>query len=566
MLWCKASILWLLLVNQVLAQSTVQVVERIVHQAFHTKGHVNTLIFWDGSDPLVSNFNTSTYPRVVFDRTTGLKETSLGDNCLVIMVLKAVNEDHTYKLLNVALSNSENHYLAKYLIILDKNRATDRIIGMITYIFEHLNIMKFAIVINDGMKRNVGYMNVDKFTVLNQTADFEAIFNARLKNQALRAVMTDSLPYSYVSNQGKLVGLDVEIAEIITQKMGVSLSIRRIPAWEYRIIAKLLSLKKMDIYLTRRGCNRTLIFPQIYLQDRYSVRILMPKTQKINFNLQFFKPYSSEVWYLLLISITIACTLNYVFWRRHNINILMVIIFGYNQETNGLKALLILAIEFLKFILLEAYFGQVTSFMIQLRYQANPQTLEQFFATDIKLNVPEIMNHFFNQLPDTTRQRLRKKIKQPQMFVNEIDTYSPDYAYLITQYGWDAMKNELSYESKFNSSHFYIMKEPLFETSMCYIFGKWSKFQMKYKEHLELLYAAGIINKLTNEAWRPASKGLEGDSSTVLMLPDLIPVFYCIFYGWTLSAVCFAVEIAINKVRIMLSHLQNRLERLFVCL
>uniref|UniRef100_A0A8W7PZ41 Uncharacterized protein n=1 Tax=Anopheles coluzzii TaxID=1518534 RepID=A0A8W7PZ41_ANOCL len=119
--------------------------------------------------------------------------------------------------------------------------------------------MKFAIVINDGINSNVGYMNVDKFTVLNQTADFEAIFNARLKNQPFRAVMTNSLPYSYVSNQGKL-------------------------------------------------------------------------------------------------------------------------------ETNGLKALLVLAIEFLKFILLEAYFGQVTLFMIQLRYQANPQTLEQFFATDIKLN------------------------------------------------------------------------------------------------------------------------------------------------------------------------------------
>ena len=179
---------------------------------------------------------------------------------------------------------------------------------MITYIFEHLNIMKFAIVINDGINSNVGYMNVDKFTVLNQTADFEAIFNARLKNQPFRAVMTNSLPYSYVSNQGKLVGLDVEIAEIITQKMGVSLYITRIPAWEYRIIANLLAFKKTDIYLTRRGCNHTLGFPQIYLQDRYRVRILMPKTQKINFNLQFLKPYSPEVWYFLLISITIACT------------------------------------------------------------------------------------------------------------------------------------------------------------------------------------------------------------------------------------------------------------------
>uniref|UniRef100_A0A6E8WEF1 Solute-binding protein family 3/N-terminal domain-containing protein n=1 Tax=Anopheles coluzzii TaxID=1518534 RepID=A0A6E8WEF1_ANOCL len=566
MLWCKASTLWLLLVNQVLAQSTVQVVERIVHQAFHTKGHVNTLIFWDGSDPLVSNFNTSTYPRVVFDRTTGLKETSLGDNCLVIMVLKAVNEDHTYELLNVALSDSVNHYLAKYLIILDKNRATDRIIGMITYIFEHLNIMKFAIVINDGMKRNVGYMNVDKFTVLNQTADFEAIFNARLKNQPFRAVITDSLPYSYVSNQGKLVGLDVEIAEIITQKMGVALSIKRIEAWEHQMIGNLLEYNEMDIYLTRRGCNRTLIFPQIHLQDRFSVRILMPKMQMISFNLQFLKPYSPEVWYFLLISITIACTLSYIFWSRHNINILMVIIFGYHQETSGLKALLVLAIEFLKFILLEAYFGQVTLFMIQLRYQANPQTLEQFFATDIKLNVPEIMNHFFNQLPDTTRQRIRNKLKQHQMFVNEIDTYSPDYAYLITQYGWDVLRDELSYASTFNSSHFYIMKEPLYETSMCYIFGIWSKFQVKYKENLDLLYAAGIINKLTNEAWRPSNKGPKGDSSTVLMLPDLVPVFYFIFYGWTISAVCFAIEIAINKGRIMLSHLQNRLERLFVSL
>uniref|UniRef100_A0A182U553 Uncharacterized protein n=1 Tax=Anopheles melas TaxID=34690 RepID=A0A182U553_9DIPT len=47
---------------------------------------------------------------------------------------------------------------------------------------------------------------------------------------------------------------------------------------------------------------------------------------------------------------------------------------------------------FLKFILLEAYLGQVTSFMIRLRYQENPQTLEQFFASDILLNAP--INNF----------------------------------------------------------------------------------------------------------------------------------------------------------------------------
>ena len=140
----------------------------------------------------------------------------------------------------------------------------------------------------------------------------------------------------------------------------VEFSVRHIDPLNFPIIPKLLKEKKMDMYLTRRGCNAAMPLPQLRLQEKLNVRMMMPKKQRFNLNLQFLKPYKSDAWYLLLLLVTIAGVLNWMFWKRVRVNILMVIIFGYHQEANRLTALLILIIQILKFILLEAYLGQVT--------------------------------------------------------------------------------------------------------------------------------------------------------------------------------------------------------------
>ncbi|XP_049299177.1 uncharacterized protein LOC125771978 [Anopheles funestus] len=457
-----------------------------------------------------------------------------------------------------------NHYLAKFVILLNNDHGMERALMDIKYYFEHVLIMQYLVVIHSkeqGTVFEIGYFKENKFRRVNQTVDFESILKAQLKDLTLRAIVIESIPYSYRSYEEQLVGLDIEIAQIIAHMMGVGLSVTQKEAWNTLEILNLLYDQKIDIYLTRRGYNPALTFPQLHLQDRFTVRLMMPKIDRINFNLQFLKPYKQEVWYLLLLLLTIACTLNWFFWKRMSINVVMVIIFGYSRKMGKLTAILVVVIQFLKFILLEAYLGQVTSFMIRLRYQENPQTLEQFFDSSILLNAPEIMEQFLNHLPTNLSTALMKKLRKDSPF-KEWAGYEPGFAYIVTEYASDAMKNAFSYESMFNATDFYIMEEPLYELGVCYLFGMWSKFIVKFKECLERLYETGIFIKLTNDAWRFANRALKANSSTVLMFPDLVPVFFFLCYGWALSGVCFVAEISLQMVRIIIRRNMYRIRTL----
>uniref|UniRef100_A0A499FX28 Ionotropic receptor n=1 Tax=Anopheles gambiae TaxID=7165 RepID=A0A499FX28_ANOGA len=549
MAWCRVITFSLLFFQPGLVQPNTDVVERIVHRAFHTLSGIDTLIFWDVTEATI--VNTLPYPRIVFDRTVAFKQL-LRENCLVIIELKPTEDQDMHDLITAAFMGAKHHYLAKYVVLLVDDMSVTQTILKLEHYFDYLNIMSYVIVVQfrDKSKLSImGYMKQKQLVLLNETVDFATIFKVRLTYQPLRTIVTESKPHSFLSKQWKVVGLDIEIAKIVARMIGVELSVRHIDPLKYAMIPTLLMEKKMDMYLTRRGCNTAVALPQIRLHENFNVRVLMPKIQRFNLNLQFLKPYKSEAWYLLLLLVTIAGALNWVFWERVRVNILMVIIFGQHQEASRLTALIILIVQFLKFILLEAYLGQVTSFMIRLRYQENPQTLEQFFASDILLNAPLVMDEMFIHLPIAVSEQLKKKLKLPRLsVVNENGFYEPGFAYLITEYASNAMQKEVSDETFFNRSFFYIMREPLHEFDCCYMFGLWSKFCNKFKECLERLYETGIILKLTDDAWRLPNKALNADLSTVLMFSDVIPVLYLLCYGWVLSLVCFAVEICILKV------------------
>uniref|UniRef100_A0A182YP67 Ionotropic glutamate receptor L-glutamate and glycine-binding domain-containing protein n=1 Tax=Anopheles stephensi TaxID=30069 RepID=A0A182YP67_ANOST len=473
--------------------------------------------------------NTIPYPKIVFNNGSGFGKL-LQENCLVVMEMYDGETEEAYNRLNEAFIFALDHYLAKYVILINADSATmTSTLSLVEYYLDYLHIMQYAVPRQEQYGK-VGYLKANKFIELDHI-DFGYIFNQRLKDLELRTIVTESKPYSYLTKQWQLVGLDIDIVEIVIRMMGVKISATHMDIIQMKEIQELLYHKKMDMYLTRRACNPMLKFPQVVLQDRSKVRLMMPKAEMINFNLQFLKPYKQEVWCLLLLLLTIACTLNWIFRKRMTVNVMMVIIFGCNHTTSRLTAVLVVVIQFLKFILLEAYLGQVTSFMIRLRYQENPQTLGEFFDSSIQLNAPEIMKQFISHLPANLSSKMSEKLRKDIPFSDEAG-FEPGYAYIVTEYASDMMKHAFSYDSMFNSTFFYIMEEPLYEFEMCYVFSLWSKFMRKYQECLQRLYEAGIILKLTDVAWSLATGALKANSSTVLMFPDLVPVFLFLCYGW----------------------------------
>uniref|UniRef100_A0A182NID9 Solute-binding protein family 3/N-terminal domain-containing protein n=1 Tax=Anopheles dirus TaxID=7168 RepID=A0A182NID9_9DIPT len=389
--------------------------------------------------------------------------------------------------------------------------------------------------------------SIRRFVEVDPTANFGSMFNERLNGLLLRVAFTESKPYSYLTSQNHLTGLDIDIMEMIADMLDVDVDFTLMGNLQFRVIEQMLHHREMDMYATRRGCNYAQTLPLLHLYDRSKVRLLMPKSQRTNFNLQFLKPFKPEVWYVLLALLLVGSAITWLFRQRMTVNVMTVIMFDHNRDTSRLAAVLVVVLQFLKFILLEAYLGQVTSFMIRLRYQENPQTLEQFFDSNVVLNAPVVLNAFLDRLPATLSVRMKEKLRSPQG--NDTDqSYEPGYAYIVTEYASDTLKNEFSYDSMFNSTFFYVMEEPLYEFDMCYMFGSWSKFAGKFAECLVRLYETGVMHKLTGDAWRLANKALMANSSTLLVFPDLVPVFLFLCYGLIVSVLFFAGEILVQHV------------------
>uniref|UniRef100_A0A182QZL3 Solute-binding protein family 3/N-terminal domain-containing protein n=1 Tax=Anopheles farauti TaxID=69004 RepID=A0A182QZL3_9DIPT len=398
--------------------------------------------------------------------------------------------------------------------------------------------------IAESIKRTImGYPVGGRLVEVASSANFNSLFRPSLKGLPFRAIVTESKPYSYQSPENILTGLDVDVVRTIAHMLELNVRFTHLYNANYSDILKMLYNRHIDMYATRRGCNRG--HQLLYLHERSNIRLLMPKSQRINFNLQFLKPFKPEVWYLLLVLLLAGGALNWWFRDRLPVNVLMVVVFDVGRDFHRQTAVLVVVIQLLKFILLEAYLGQVTSFMIRLRYQEDPQTLEQFFQSNIELNAPVVLNPFINQLPSDISVRVREKLRNPQTRNPNLE-FEPGYAYMVTEYASDALKNEHSYGSIFNASFFYVMDEPLVEFDTCYLFATWSKFMGKFGECLERLYETGIMLKLTGDAWRLANKAPKSSPSTLLVFPDLVPVFFFLCYGWIVSVAFFADNTAVQ--------------------
>ncbi|XP_053674448.1 uncharacterized protein LOC128724751 [Anopheles nili] len=531
--------------HQTSALTTGQFLERIIGQMFSQVG-VDTLIIWDVVGATTVGVKHLPYPKIIYDRRMALSQT-LRETCLVVMEFNETPINDISALFGKAFTGANKHYQAKYLVLLDHDASgLSRKVSSVDYFFKVLQITQYAIAIHSTQLDTVGtvgYPASDEFVYYEPTDDLGNIFDARLRGLPFRAIITESKPFTFMGRNREYTGLDVEIAKIVTRALGLRLFFTRMHTTQADRIQNLLYDRKVDVYLTRRGCNTQINLPAVHLHQRTAMRLMMPRSLRINFNLQFLKPYKSEVWYLLLGLLLAICVLNWLFRNRlGSVNVLMMIIFGHSRETTRLTALLVVVVQFLKFILLETYLGQVTSFMIQLRYQENPQTLEQFFESGVLLAMPTEMNRFLLHLPERLAQRLRPILRVQPMDDDDHWTYDPRYAYMVSEYASDTLEGEFSEELNFDASQFYIMREPLHEIEMCYLFGVWSRFVVEYKKYLEWLYASGIMLKLTRDAWRLAGQSLRSSTSTVLLFTDLVPVFFFLCYGWALSLLMFTLE------------------------
>uniref|UniRef100_A0A182MBA5 Uncharacterized protein n=1 Tax=Anopheles culicifacies TaxID=139723 RepID=A0A182MBA5_9DIPT len=212
----------------------------------------------------------------------------------------------------------------------------------------------------------------------------------------------------------------------------------------------------------------------------------------------------------------------------------------------------LLTFNFIKFVLLECYLARVTSLLLVYRYEQDPETLEQFFATDIPIQMLPEHKTFIDTLAPAVSQAILNRA----VLVSGLDKVSNTFAY-IDSVGRATYTIALlqSLDPSTGRKLSYILPEPLATYPAAYLFARTAApLRDCVAIHLDWMRAFGYV-KLTD---RMNNVLLDADMRRVLISEQLVhvehmvPLLVFLALGWTISVVAFVGERFVYALEIIM--------------
>ncbi|KFB36007.1 AGAP006407-PA-like protein [Anopheles sinensis] len=171
----------------------------------------------------------------------------------------------------------------------------------------------------------------------------------------------------------------------------------------------------------------------------------------------------------------------------------------------------------------------------------DPQTLEEFFHSDIRVVIPEYMDPLVTSFEPYVATQLQAKMVRPQEFAKlpasccaRIHTLQRAEYIIRTQKYWD---------KEVGRRQLYILPRSLSTISMSYLLGPNFSFQTSFEQFILHVSESGLMAQYIRTQ-REFLALLERNyvSKGWLTLVDLFPLFLLLICGWCLSLMVFGLE------------------------
>ncbi|KFB49165.1 hypothetical protein ZHAS_00017323 [Anopheles sinensis] len=299
---------------------------------------------------------------------------------------------------------------------------------------------------------------------------------------------------------------------------------------------------------------------KLYLNSFDGTCVMVPRRQLQTFILRLWEPFSQYLWYAVLLIALLTIVGNVALPKLFVVNYLLALLFGSAIVEYRLAALdrtILLILDILLFLLREAYTAKIITYMIQIRYEPELQTMAELAQSGPPLLLAPGEYDKFAETLASMKPSPRFEIRQDfSSFATTWQEYfRPGFAHLVPcSYGQALVLSDEMNEP--SAPKFYLLRERLSMLPEAFTFSRNSPFIGKLGFFVASLQEAGIYG-----SWLRSDHYARDYTPTldeILRFENLASLFYVLLVGYVASMVVFVAERLVAKVRASLSRKRLR--------
>uniref|UniRef100_A0A182PFM9 Ionotropic glutamate receptor L-glutamate and glycine-binding domain-containing protein n=1 Tax=Anopheles epiroticus TaxID=199890 RepID=A0A182PFM9_9DIPT len=392
----------------------------------------------------------------------------------------------------------------------------------------------------------------NRFHSYDANTPFEQLFPPVLRTLAgykLHVLLSDNYPYAYLLS-GVWEGMDAYILTLAKDRFKceielVNMAITRHNALHrMELIRAQLENGSIDIHMPRAHVSSAYVTVGVAPAYEWeSLVLVVPKSDLPNLTNIMLQPFSIEVWTMVLCYLLAKQTIKLItFLGHHCKRFRPTKTFRCNWTFGSFGSLSTVAVELVSFLLIEAYLAKITEFLLYCRFRPDPQTLAEFFRSDIRVLIPEYMDPLVDTLGTEVATNFAAKTVRPDEYARMPATCCarihtlPRAEYVVRMGKY--------FDATLGRKQLYILPEHLKIIPMSYLLGRHFAFKRSFQLFLVHVYEGGLVAQYVHSHLNEMAL-MERNFFTKgwLTLGDLLPLFVLIAAGWCCSLVAFLVEV-----------------------
>uniref|UniRef100_A0A182IJJ8 Uncharacterized protein n=1 Tax=Anopheles atroparvus TaxID=41427 RepID=A0A182IJJ8_ANOAO len=454
------------------------------------------------------------------------------------------------------LNTGHNLWQARVLVLVEDQyfgqRAT---MVMLKKFFRHFNIGYWSVT---AERRGTYVRYVLDFALegvrIDGPMDFRTVYTYRRfivnRQNVVQAQGFFSFPYSFIDLNGHFVGFDIYLYDKLFQYLNLRGQWQDINMTEHtpadigHMIMDNLNAQNVDLTITRQWIE-TDRFPMVVVPEPMYICLVVPTSTRPALLGILWRPFTDALW------ISIAVVLAFV----HGVKLLANTRCQLGRQINRIVStqpmahFISVTIGVITFVLIESYLAQITSFLLVHRFQRNPVTLEEFFATSIRVHVLEQQMLLLSVLDPTVAEAILARAE----IVPVLDEFSTNYAHIDTMARASFVL--AAYTEPTAASHgrksLYILPEPLGSVPLAYLFAPVANPLRDYLAlHLSWMNTFGFMvqaDRLYNGLLQiVSSRATVGED--LIKLEHLEPFVIVLSIGWAAGVFVFFGEILMYAI------------------
>ncbi|KFB53583.1 hypothetical protein ZHAS_00021819 [Anopheles sinensis] len=486
------------------------------------------------------------YPRIVKEDSIGTPDQST----LVVMFVDTSSMDSFRKSLYDLFNRSHNNHPpdGKYLVLVDDQplhmHGAGLAISLAKYM-QHLGIIFWCLAGRNGASMYYVLAMAHELTYYHGELNFGVAFDrekvAPIQRMKLVAQFFVAFPFTNRIESDVMKGIDYDIFMDIMHHLQLIPVLHHIVKSDPRAtidkFIENLYFMVVDVLLTRRSVNHTFL-SMVPIPEPVFYCIVVPRQVNPDFTQALMKPFSKEVW------------LGIVGWFS-----VVFIIRRFMRTSNPLSRCIrrllrwkifastySIVLHVISFVLIESYLAQITSFFIVYQFPSDVASLEEFFATNIPIRVPNEQEVFLDMLEP----KLARTIRDRAIDAADCPEFSSRCAHL------DSVTRAMYTINHIQSNHpvtgrkpSYVLQEMIFTCHMWYLFARGSSVKNLFELYLQRMYESGLVNQYN----RQYEQFIENPRKNIIVdqligFEHLKSLVIMVLVGWSLSVVVFLVELS----------------------